>query len=459
VTAAVADDHDVATAHRRGAALLVGIVLAGAALRVWGIFHDPLTWDEAFTGSSARRPVGELFAFLRTHDAHPPLDYLLRVPIARLTSAEWALRVPSAACSIAALVALAVWLRRRPIAAPATAVFALTSFQLTHAWTARMYAPLVLVGVLLAWTVERWTQRPRDRDAVAAGALITVALFLHASTLLFVPGLVTVAGTRRDRDAWRWRAAVATPLVAWAVLWGPSFMSQRRADTASWIPRTTPSWFAETVGSLVAYVPAAGIVIVAGIVTGALLLRRSQPSLWRVTLAMFVLPATALAVVGVDEHVLIGRALALGSFVPALCLGELVVVLATTPVRRAVAAAVAVAILVPSLHYTFDQRHPSGGWYPAVAWLADHADATDGVGAMPAALAVAPRWYAMAPSARPTAVDAPAGTEAVAPGSTTARRLWLLTWSGTSLPDGWEDCAAPYDDGTYRVVCVVRRPR
>jgi hypothetical protein len=65
----------------------------------------------------------------------------------------------------------------------------------------------------------------------------------------------------------------------------------------------------------------------------------------------------------------------------------------------------------------------------------------------------------MAPSARPTAVDAPAGAEAVAPGSTPGRRLWLLTWSGTSVPDRWDDCAAPYDDGTYRVVCVVRRPR
>ena len=63
-------------------------------------------------------------------------------------------------------------------------------------------------------------------------------------------GLLVVAGRRTDRDAWRWRVALAFALVAWALLWGPSFLAQAQPGHSDWIPRTSFSGFVVAVGQL-----------------------------------------------------------------------------------------------------------------------------------------------------------------------------------------------------------------
>ena len=59
------------------------IVILGAVLRLWHLGTSSLGFDESFTGMVGRLPLGSIFGFLRAHDSHPPLDYLLQLPVAR----------------------------------------------------------------------------------------------------------------------------------------------------------------------------------------------------------------------------------------------------------------------------------------------------------------------------------------------------------------------------------------
>ena len=64
-------------------------------------------------------------------------------------------------------------------------------------------------------------------------------------------GLLALPGRRRDREAWRWRGAIAAAGAVWAALWGSSFLVQARGGHSDWIPRTTPGRVVDTVSSLV----------------------------------------------------------------------------------------------------------------------------------------------------------------------------------------------------------------
>src|SRR5262245_12581727 len=92
---------------------LVGLVLLGAAVRAWQLGAFGATFDESFTAMAGRRSVGDLLDYLRAHDSHPPLDYLLRAPIARAGLSDAALRLPSFVFAVAALALFAWWMRDR----------------------------------------------------------------------------------------------------------------------------------------------------------------------------------------------------------------------------------------------------------------------------------------------------------------------------------------------------------
>ena len=154
------------------AAALAVAVVAGALLRLWGLGADRLGYDEAFTAMAGRMPIGDLLAYLRINDSHPPLDYLLRrAACAAAGVNEFLFRLPSAVFSVAALALFAWWMRRYGLAGiVATALLAVSDFELTHGRTARMYAELELIGVLAAVLADSWLRRPRRWHAPALGA-------------------------------------------------------------------------------------------------------------------------------------------------------------------------------------------------------------------------------------------------------------------------------------------------
>src|SRR5579863_8601968 len=132
---------DIRTRSRTVPFALVAIVLAGAVLRLWGLGSSPLNFDESFTAMAGRLPLGGMFDFLRAHDSHPPLDYVLQLPLARARASAFVFRLPAVACSIGALALFAWWMRDRALVGiVATAAMAICAFQLAHGREARMYA-------------------------------------------------------------------------------------------------------------------------------------------------------------------------------------------------------------------------------------------------------------------------------------------------------------------------------
>ena len=144
--------------------MLVALVVVGAAVRLWGLGANRLGYDEAFTAMAGRLPLGSLFSYLRADDSHPPLDYLLHLPLARLGVSTWWFRLPGVLCSIGALGLFAWWMRTHGRAGVlATALMALSAFEVVHGRNARMYAELELLGVALAIVAESWLRKPQRR--------------------------------------------------------------------------------------------------------------------------------------------------------------------------------------------------------------------------------------------------------------------------------------------------------
>src|SRR4051794_40684339 len=88
---------------RATAGALVGVVVAGAVLPLWGLGANGRVYDGASPAMGGRLPLGSLFGSLRAPDSPPPLDSLLPLPLARLGVDPFWFRLPGALCSVAAL--------------------------------------------------------------------------------------------------------------------------------------------------------------------------------------------------------------------------------------------------------------------------------------------------------------------------------------------------------------------
>jgi uncharacterized membrane protein len=299
------------------------VVLVGFALRIWNLGGHTLNFDETFTAMAARRSAGDLFQFLRTHDSHPPLDYLIRAPFSATGNDVW-MRVPSVVFSTAALAVFAWWMRGWGRAGLlATALFAVSGFEVYYGREARMYALMQLVGVVVAFGCHRWLVRRTTASAAVVSAALLVGVFTHVSALLLAAGVFLLAGRARDRAAWHWRIAVAAPVVVWAALWGAAMNQQRKAGTALWIPHTTPTTFVRALAQPLSYTNALAWLIAAAIVAGAVLVVRTDRRLAAVGLTAYLVPVLLGAAVGLRSHFFIPRTLAFGAWAPLLAVAFL----------------------------------------------------------------------------------------------------------------------------------------
>ena len=334
---------------RVGVVLLV-IVAVGAGFRLWRLGSSRLNYDESFTAMAGRLPVGALLKFLRLDDSHPPLDYLLRAPLARAGASEGFVRLPSAVCSIAALALFAWWMRGRGRAGVfATVMLALGAFQIAHGREARMYAELQLVGVAAAVIVDAWLRGPRRWHAPLVGSLTAIALLTHASGSLLAAGLLLVPGRRNDREAWMWRAAVGAGAVVWAALWGPAFLVQAHGGHSRSIPRSTIAGAVSVVSSLVTPAGGVGVLLVVAIVAGGVMLCRRDRVLARTWVCCFAVPVALAVGLGRFSPVLVDRALTLFAWGAPFAIA--VVLDAVTPstiVAGCLTFAAVVAVMTPS---------------------------------------------------------------------------------------------------------------
>jgi uncharacterized membrane protein len=438
--------------------VLGAIVLGGAAVRLWGLGAHRLGYDEAFTAMAGRRSLGSLVSFLRLDDSHPPLDYLLRAPLARAGVDEFLFRLPSALCSIGALALLAWWLRRYGLAGVvATALFAVSAFELRHGRTARMYAELELMGVGAAMLTDAWLRRPRRWHAPVMAVIVALGLLTHVSMFLLAGGLVAVSGLRRDREAWRWRLAILAGVLGWAVVWGPSFLVQARGGHSDWIPRTTLDRAVHTFGSLVTDEPRLHLLAVLAVVAGAIVAWRRDRVLGRVLLCCAFVPAGLAAATGLFAPVLLDRTLTLASWGGAVAIGFLVGAVATRSRTGAIVMCAALALVaLPAMLHVLDT--------PSTPDLAlRHIERVEGLGDV---VAIRPggkfaelAWSIGVRSGTPyheVAISQLGNTRGVALGSAPLTgRIWLLDWTGRPIPTGGRArCAPDWSSGSSRVVCL-----
>jgi hypothetical protein len=456
----VASDEHAGAGGRGATAVLVAIVLVGIGLRVWRAGFGGLSFDESFTALTGRLPLGDLFAHLRGADTHPPLDYLLRAPIARAAGAAFALRVPSLVFSAAALIVFAVWSRGRGRSGLlATTLIAISEFQVLHGGEARMYALLQLVGVLALVLADGWVRTPRRWHATALAALLVVACFDHVSALLLAGGLLVLPGLRRDADAWRWRAAVALATVVWAAVWGPSFLDQASHDWAAWIPPTSPDGIARAIGGQLTGVAGLRTLLAVAVVAGGVALWRRDNRLGWIWVCLGALPFVAAAVIGAFSPFLLDRTLSVAAWAPALALGVIgdVVIARWRLVGTAVVAATLAAILIGTAGFLAVKQYD-------VDLSMDHLAAVvrsgDVVATRPARYgALADYRIGVLSGAPMHAVRVPgvSDTDAFRFGAAPATgRVWLLALaSDRRHPPGYESCAPLWTDGVTRIECLL----
>ncbi len=329
---------------------LAAFVVAGAVLRVAGVGASRLNYDESFSAMAGRMPLGDLFPFLARNDSHPPLDYLLHLPLARAGVSEFWFRMPSVICSVAALALFAWWMRswgRTGIIA--AALMAVNAFQITHGREARMYAELELIGVGVAMLALAWFRRPTRRLAVAMGALVFLGLLTHVSMFLLAAGLFTLPGRRTDREAWWWRGAIVAAGLGWAALWGSIFLIQAGGGHSGWIPPTSASTLVTALGHLVTTAPFLSVAAVAVIIAGGVVLSRRDRPTARVWIACFVIPVGIAAVAGLAEPVVLDRTFTLFAWAPLLAVAvALDALLRRSAAIGAVALVGATAVMLPS---------------------------------------------------------------------------------------------------------------
>ena len=439
--------------------LLFVIVAVGAGFRLWRLGASRLNYDESFTAIAGRMPLGAMLTHLRVSDSHPPLDYLLRAPLARAGVSEWLIRLPSALCSIAALALFAWWMRGRGrIAAFATVMMALATFQIGYGREARMYAELQLIGVGTAVVVDAWLRGPRRWHAALAGVLTAIALLTHTSGLLLAPGLLLVPGLRTDRDAWSWRAAIGAGGLVWAALWGAAFRVQARGHHSAWIPHSTVSRAVSIVGSLVSPTGGIALLLVGAIVVGGVVLMRGPDrSLARTWLCCFAVPVVLAIVLGRYSPVLLNRTLTLFAWGAPLAIA--VVLDAVTPRAIGVAgvafAVIALLMLPAAVHTATGISGPT----PALNELVALARPGDIVAIEPISKRVELDWtlgvrsrYGPRRTVRLNVARTPAFEVGGAPST---GRVWLLDFYGTNAPFKTRPrCAPDWFHKPYRIECL-----
>ena len=435
---------------------IAGAVVAGTILRLWGLGAGRLTYDESFTAMVGRLPITHLVSYLAHHDSHPPLDYVLRAPLARAGVSELWFRMPSALCSIAALALFGWWVRHRGFAGVvATTAMAVSAFQLTHGREARMYAEMELIGVGAAVLADAWLRHPRRGHAIAIGAVVFLGLMTHVSGFLLGAGILACAGTRRDRDAWEWRGAIVAAGVAWAALWGPTFAVQARGGHSDWIPATSFHGLVDALGRAVTFRSVAYEVVVLAVLVGAIAILRRDRTLGRVWLCCFAAPVAVGAAAGLALPVVIDRTFTVVSWGPLLAIGFAVDALARRlRVAGAFAFVALLAVMLPSTAYALATR---SGPDVAIRHLQAVVRPGDVVAVRPAWKGVETEWSLGVrgrESFRTVRIGVAPGAESrIVGGAPVSGRVWVLDWHHYALPNT-TPCAPTWQRGTSRIECL-----
>ena len=441
------------------------LLVIAAWLRLGGLDQPPvLNMDESYSALATDRPVGGLIDHVRLTDPHPPLFYLLLKPVLALSTATTALRLPSALCSLATVVVLAVWRRRdRVEMLVVTAIAAVQPFALAYARQARMYGLMQLLGLVAAVGAERWLSGGGSRRwALTAAVAGTMAAFTHSTGALVLAGLAVVPGLRRDRAAWEWRGAVLAGSALFAATWGATMVGWR---SSSLNPPLSVESFSITINEMIAAVPdnriltlpllVAGVAFVVARRTGG----RIDP-LGRTLVALVVLPLVLVVIVSLRTPTFIPKTLVTFTWAVPVALGALVVAAGR---RRLIAGAaigaLMIVLMVPAIGPSLDRDRNARvlAEVPLITRLLGVLSDGDVVAVRPHANDT--DWYVInSAKARPAPELALAGATTVRWGDAElSGRVWLVEWYTLrpSLDLPYQECAPSFESEERRVRCLL----
>jgi hypothetical protein len=441
-------------------AALIAWTVVGLGLRLL-LLGRPATLnpDETYSAYTASLPLGEIVPFVRATDPHPPLSYLLQAPVARLTDAEWALRLPSALCSAAAVALLAWWQRRRGLeGVVATALLALLPLALTYGVQVRMYGLLQLAGVATAFGVARWCEAPSGRWLWLAVGGALVAAFSHATGLLLLAGLLVVPGWRRPRGpALAWWAAVAGALGLWALAWGSATLGWR---SESLYPPVTPETASIAINESIAPAPGNRPVALAVLLAGAVAVVWRRDVTARALVAAYLVPLAGAVVLGLRIGLIPKTLVALEWGVAVSLAGLTGVAYRWRPQAGVLAVAVVALLVLPAVPYALEPQ----GHEAIVARLSEVAESGDVIASHPHDNVL--RWYVYRDPERrlrpAPELPWPVTTAAKVGDTPFSGRVWFVesTFLGDPLGVEGPGCAPPEVLPERRVLrCLIAGPR
>jgi len=173
--------------------LLIVIILAGFALRLFGLGRQSLWYDETVSAFLAAQPPAELIAHT-ARDIHPPGYYLLLHFWAMLAGhTEFALAYFSTFFGILLIpltCALAKILVNRPAATWAAFLVAISPYHLWYSQEVRMYTLGAAAGLLAAYcALQAWRNRPYFWAGYSLAAIIGLYALYYFSFLLIALNL------------------------------------------------------------------------------------------------------------------------------------------------------------------------------------------------------------------------------------------------------------------------------
>jgi 4-amino-4-deoxy-L-arabinose transferase-like glycosyltransferase len=202
---------------------LVALLLLAALLRFFGLGMRSLWFDEALSGLIGRLSKVQVLANAAS-SSHPPAYYYMLHMWQPLGASEFALRVPSAWCSLAAVAVVARLggeLFDRRVARVAALGMAIAPFQIYYAQEARMYGLAVLISAGVLWAFWRAL---RESGWWGWGAYtVLFALGMHVHYFVTLVAAMLHLGLLLD---WRRAKRVIAPLLVADLLAVAAFVPQ-----------------------------------------------------------------------------------------------------------------------------------------------------------------------------------------------------------------------------------------
>jgi 4-amino-4-deoxy-L-arabinose transferase-like glycosyltransferase len=192
--------------------LLAVVLLAAAALRLYGL-EAGLWYDEIVTYVKyARLPFGEIVSTYDTENQHPLYSILAHAAFSIFGESGWSLRLPAALFGVGSIWALYLLGREVGSRREGLLAAALLTVSYHHMWfsqNARGYTGLLFWTTLSSWVFLRALREGRPGLWLAYAATAALGVYTHMTMLFVMAGQliaygIALASRRRDGSRDRW---------------------------------------------------------------------------------------------------------------------------------------------------------------------------------------------------------------------------------------------------------------